>query len=119
MRTAAQRILDYNARMQSSLIDPTNTAVNPVAQANFTTKTMDLYAKQQQLVNILNSNAVVSYQWARWFAMFGEMYKAYGKMSGGTIVLRFIEIVAKWEARGVGHGGAVQVAFDIFAVTIP
>lgn len=118
MRTAAQRIADYNARMQSTLIDPTLTAVNLNAQTNFASVTTELYAKQQMLVNILNSNGIASYLWGRYFAMNGEFFKAWKQMAGGTIMLRFTELVAKWEARGVGHGAAVQIANDLYSVTI-
>jgi hypothetical protein len=44
MKTDAQRIAHYNARMLSSLVDPTLSAVNTMAVENFSAYATDFYA---------------------------------------------------------------------------
>jgi hypothetical protein len=118
MRTDVQRIAAYNARMQSTEIDPVLTAVAPNAQVNFASYMADFYPKQLQLTQLMDTNGIPSYQRGWYQALLGQMYHTSKVASGGAAVAEFTSLVAKWEARGLGHGIMVQMAFVIFSVVI-
>lgn len=118
MRTDAQRIAAYNARMQSTLVDPTLTAVNTNAQANFGAYMAEFYPKQVLCAGILDTNAIPNYQRGRYMALLGQLYHAWKVDKGAGAIADFTSIVAKWEARGLGHGGMKQICSVCFGVTI-
>ena len=96
MRTDAQRIAKYNARMLSSLIDPTLSVMFTQQKANYAAHTSAFYIKQQALRVILNSMAI-----APW-AVFGieawnaEMYKYSKQYAGALFDARALMLCNKW-----------------------
>jgi hypothetical protein len=96
MRTSAQRIAKYNARMLSSLIDPVLTAEQALAQANFAAYANDFVPKQEQLRAILSDEGVRVIDMAGYEAFHGELYSASKKYTGPALQAEFCILVAKW-----------------------
>lgn len=104
MRTDSQRIAKYNARMLSSLIDPTLSAVNTMQKANYAAYTSAFYIKQQALRVIINAQAIPPWAVFGIEAFNGEMYKYSEQYAGAMLDLRALMLCNKWG--DVAHLGA-------------
>jgi|GEM_PF-3154284 len=96
MRTTAQRIAKYNARMMSSLVDPTLTAVQSIQQANFAAYADDFVPKQEALRVILSDEGVSVIDFVSYEAFHAEIYGASKKYTGPALQAEFCILVAKW-----------------------
>jgi hypothetical protein len=119
MRTDAQRIAAYNARMLSSLIDPTLSAVNTMAVANFGAYATDWYPKQQTLRNLLDAAGIATPQYFGYEAFAGEMYHVSKVSSGASAVIMGSALVAKYVAMFLLAATLKKIALDCFTITIP
>ena len=119
MRTDVQRIAHYEARMQSTLLDPTVTAVQPLAVANYTAYVTEYYPFQVQLRTILQDESVKTYLFGMYEAMCGQFYHLYKVALGNPGVADFTVIQAKWTTRGTDATISKRIALDLFGVTIP
>ena len=111
MRSAAQRIAAYDARMQSSQIDPTLTAVNALQMANYASYVAEWYPMQSTLRDWLNAqgfSGTVAFQYE---ALAGECYAVYRRFSGPAAVAEGTALKAKYLALGL-------VALDISAMQL-
>jgi len=108
MRTTAQRIAKYNARMLSSLVDPVLSAAQAQQQANFASYAIDFVPKQQGLRAIMSDEGISVYQMAGYEAFHGEVYTASKKYSGAALQAEFCILVAKWA--DTAHLGAAAQA---------
>jgi hypothetical protein len=122
MKTSAQRIARYNARMQSSLIDPTLSAVAAEQLSNFTSYVNDFVPKQEQLRVLLVATAIPIICWAGYEAYHAELYKK-SKQYSGTFLIAYATVLHdKYVTVG---GGALAtatlklIANDIYGVVIP
>jgi hypothetical protein len=120
MRTSAQRIAKYNARMLSSLIDPTLTAVQTLQQANFGAYANDFVTKQEALRAIMSDEGVSVFTMAAYEAFHGELYSASRKYTGPALQAEFCILVAKWA--DTSHLGAAaqtileRIGADIYSL---
>jgi hypothetical protein len=96
MRTTAQRIARYNARMLSSLVDPVLSAVSSAQQANFAAYVTDFVPKQEALRAILNDEAIPVIKVAAYEAFHGELYGLSRRFAGPALQAAFCILVAKW-----------------------
>jgi len=96
MRTDAQRIAKYNARLLSSLIDPTLSAMFTQQKANFASHASAFYIKQQALRVIINAQAVPPWAVFGIEAFNGEMYKYSKQYAGAMLDLRALMLCNKW-----------------------
>jgi hypothetical protein len=96
MRTDAQRIAKYNARMLSSLVDPTLSAVNALQKANFAAYVSPFYIKQQALRVIINAQAIPPWAVFGVEAFNGEMYKYSKQYAGAMLDARALMLCNKW-----------------------
>ena len=96
MKTTAQRIAHYNARMLSSLVDPTLSAVSTLAQANFAAYVNDFVPNQVALRAILNDEGVPVIDVGAYEAFHGELYHLSQSYSGPALQAAFCILVAKW-----------------------
>jgi len=119
MRSDVQRIANYEARMQSTLLDPTVTAVQPLAVANYTAYITEFYPYQVQLRTILLDESVKSYLYGMYEAMTGQFYHLWKVAMGNPLVADFTAIQVKWTARGTDATISKRIALDLFGVTIP
>lgn len=119
MRTAAQRIAHYDARMVSSLIDPVLTAVSAQAVANFTAYAVDYVPKQDQLRNILDAAGISGAAVFAYEAYHNELYGADRSWSGPALVARATILVAKYEAVGLAGVTLRAIANTIYGLIIP
>jgi len=96
MRTDAQRIARYNARLLSSLIDPTLSAMFTQQKANFASHASAFYIKQQALRVIINAQAIPPWAVFGIEAFHGELYKYSKQYAGAMLDLRALMLCNKW-----------------------
>ena len=96
MRTDAQRIARYNARLLSSLIDPTLSAMSTQQKANYASHTSAFYIKQQALRVIINAQAIPPWAVFGIEAFHGELYKYSKQYAGAMLDLRALMLCNKW-----------------------
>ena len=111
MRSVAQRTAAYNARMQSSQIDPTLTAMNALQCANYAAYVADWYPLQQTLRGWLDAQGFSGSVAFQYEALAGECYSVYRNFSGPAAVAEGVILKAKYVALGL-------VALDISAMQL-
>jgi hypothetical protein len=118
MRTAAQRIAKYNARMVSSLVDPVLSAVNSQASANFLAYLANFYPNQLALRAILNDEDVPIIQYAPYEAFHGELFHLSQSFAGPALQTAFCNLVAKWmDTAHLGAGAEAiltRIGVDVY-----
>lgn len=87
MRTAAQRIAKYNARMVSSLLDPVRTALQTQQQANYAGYAIEFVPKQEALRAILDGAGIDPARFGPYEAYSGELYHLWKTTSGASLIL--------------------------------
>jgi len=96
MRTDAQRIAKYNARVLSSLIDPTLSAMFTQQKANYAAHASAFYTKQQALRIIINAQTIPPWAVLGIEAFNGEMYKYSKQYAGAMLDSRALMLCNKW-----------------------
>jgi len=117
MKTAAQRIAHYEARMVSSLVDPVLTAVNAAAVANFTAYAMEFVPFQSQLQAQLDTDGILGPIRLLYEAYFGELYGLSKRMKGPALNAMGQVMHDKYEALGCVTGTLVPCA-AILGITV-
>jgi hypothetical protein len=113
MRTAQQRIAKYNARMLSSLIDPTLSAMQAIQAANFTAYELDFYPKQVAFRAVLATYSMPTPQIAAYEAFHGELYHLAKVTDGIMLTAAVTVLVAKWVDAAFLGAGSAAVLKDI------
>lgn len=120
MRTTAQRIAAFEARMLSSLVDPVLSAVAALATANYAAYVNVFVPNQVALRAILNDEGVQVIDVGPYEAFHGELFHLDQKFSGPTLQAAFCILVAKWA--DVAHLGAAaqpileRIGADIYTL---
>lgn len=121
MKTTAQRLAHYQARMVSSLIDPVLSAVNAAAITNFAAYLNIFVPNQFALRAILNDEDIPIIQIAAYEAFHGELYGLSRRFAGPTLQTAFCTLVAKWS--DTAHLGATaetileRIGADIYTLS--
>lgn len=119
MRTDAQRIAAYNARMLSTLVDPALAAVNTMAVANFGAYATDFYAKQGVLRGILNGLGIPTAQYFAYEAFNGELYHVSKVATGASAVATATALVTKYTAMFLVAANLKKIANDVYTIVVP
>lgn len=119
MRSAAQRIAAYEARMVSSLVDPVLVAVGPLAQANYAAYANEFTVKQEALRQLLNALAVPTTDFFTYEAFNGEMYHLWTVAAGEAAITTATAIVQKYKAWGGTEAVLIQIAGDLWNIIVP
>jgi hypothetical protein len=123
MKTDSQRKAAYEARMLSTLLDPTGAAVVAKAVTNFNTYVDDFVPKQAQLRVILDGAGLSSFLYAGFEAFFGELYHLSKVTSGPGLVANAVPLIIKWSSAaklGTGNLSVLKsIALDIFNIIYP
>jgi len=123
MRTAAQRIAKYNARMVSSLLDPVRTALQTQQQNNYAAYATEFVPYQQQLRALLDGYGIDTSQYVFYEAYVGELYHVYKTSAGASAVIAATAIEGRWaHASRLGVGAAARlkaIALALFNIIIP
>jgi len=123
MKTSAQRIAKYNARMLSSLIDPVLSAGSVQQQANYAAYANVFTPKQEALRVLLDAAGVDSSQYIFYEAYSAELYHAWKTASGASLIITATAIQGRWaHASRLGAGAAAllkSIALSVYAITIP
>ena len=122
MKTDAQRIARYNARMSATLLDPVRAAVNAEQKANFATYITEFYPIQVALREELGIAGVPIIQYAAYEAFAGELYHLTKTFKGQTLAVAWPNLVAKWsDTAHLGTGSATilnAIALDVFHLDV-
>lgn len=119
MRTDAQRIASFNARMLSTLVDPVLAAVNAMAVQNYTAYVTPYYVAQQTCRGILDEAGIATPQYFGYEAFLGEMYHVSKVSSGASAVIMGTALVAKYVSMFLVAATLKKIALDCFTITIP
>jgi len=119
MRSAQQRIDAYNARMQSSLIDPTLTAVNATQQARHTAHVNVFYPKQLLLRDYMNLNGYFGNGAFKLEAFNGECYAIARSFDGPAAVVQCGVLVAKYTSLGCQAAALKEIALQVWGWIVP
>ena len=103
MRTDAQRIARYNARMSASLLDPVRLAVITAQKAHFAAYATEWVPIQEALNTLLSNIGIPIFRFAAYTAFAGEIYHLTKHFQGQTLADACNIIVAKWS--DVAHLG--------------
>lgn len=119
MVPAATRIAHYEARMQSTLIDPAIDAVRDLAVANFTTYALDWAGiKQPALHGVLNADGIMGPIRFRYEAYAAELY-GLTRRFGGTALDAMAQVMHdKYEAWGCATATLISIAATVFGITV-
>jgi hypothetical protein len=118
MRTAAQRIAHYNARMVSSLVDPVLTAVNAAAAANYTAYAIDFVPKQTQMRGILDTDGILMPFRLLYEAYNGELYGLTKRYAGPALDGMAQVIHDKYVAVGCTTATLISIASNVYGITV-
>jgi hypothetical protein len=122
MRTSAQRIAKFNARMQSSLVDPTLSAMQAQQQANFAAYENDFYPKQVQLRALLNAFNLSPFAVFGYEAFHGELYKLSKQFDGHLLAARATILCDKWGDAAhltIGHRpNLVAICLALYGIVV-
>lgn len=119
MRSAERRIKAYEARMQSSLLDPQRAATRSLAVANYTAYANEWVTMQNKVRQELNDAGLDSAKFFLYEAFSAEMYRGFKKTSGDSYVAVATNLVAKYVAQGATEALCIAIAENVFNVTVP
>ncbi len=121
MRTDAQRIAKFNARMLSSLLDPTLAAVNAKAAENYSAYIIDFYPNQVAVRALCSAAGILPVKYGAYEAYHGELYHLSKVCTGDAFVAAVAILVAKWaDTQHLGPAAATllnQIAEDVYHVS--
>jgi len=119
MRTSAQRIAAYEARMQSSQLDPVRTATASLMAQNFGAYVNDFVPKQQDLRSYMDGQGYSSPDYFAYEAFNGELYHVWKTFSGAAAVAEATVIVAKYTALGLVGADLKAIAVTLYNIIVP
>lgn len=123
MRTTAQRKASYLARMLSTLIDPTLSAVNAKMIDNFNAYIDDFVPNQVATRAILSEEGVSVIEIAAYEAYHGTLYHLSKVVTGPALQTAFEDLVTQWSATArLGAGAATiltRIGVDVYHLDAP
>lgn len=119
MRSAAQRIAAYDARMQSSQIDPALTAVNVQQMANHAAHVGAFYPKQLLLRDYFNAQGISGPLAFQYEAFNAEMYHASRSFDGPALIAEGVVLKAKYQALGLDALALSAICLQVWGVIVP
>lgn len=117
MRTAAQRIAAYDARMVSSQIDPVLTAISSQAQAHFSGYATEWVPKQEAVHQYLDGEGLLPAEYFNYSAFAMEIFHISKHFSGAAAVAAATDMDIKYVQMACLHEHLVAIA-AIFNITI-
>jgi len=119
MRTAAQRIAHYNARMSSSLIDPVLANVESIAEANYLVHAMDITSKQIDTVAVLDTDGIGAAFRFLYMAYSNQLYHLSKFYSGTALVTEATVLHDKYVAQFLATATLKKIALNVYTIVIP
>jgi hypothetical protein len=105
--------------MLSTLVDPTLSAINAMAVANFAAYATDFVPLQQHLRAILNAAGIVTTKYAAYEAFNGEMYHLSLVSDGTSAVAMATVLVTKYTTFGCVAATLKTIALDVYNIVVP
>lgn len=114
MRSAAQRIAAYEARMASSQIDPVLTAMNALQIANFNGYVAEWYPMQVSLRAWMDALPVAGVNAFKWEACAAEGYAIFRRFSGASALAQGTTLKAKYVSLGLNGANVSAMMLAVF-----
>ena len=118
MRSSAQRIAAYDARMQSTQIDPVLAAVSAIASANFASYIGEFYPFQTSLRDWMDSDGIHGTLAFQYEAFNGECYSAWRRFKGASLDAQVTTLVDKYESLGLARAKLIAISLAVWGVTV-
>lgn len=118
MRSAAQRIAAYEARMVSSLVDPKIAAVNVAAKANFAAYVTPFVAFQTLVHQYLDGDGANPLEYFNYNAFAGEIWHIDLHFSGAAAIAGGGDMVIKYTGMGC-TGVRLRAIAALAGIVIP
>lgn len=119
MRSEAQRVAAYDAKMQSSTIDPSLTAMNALQMANHAAHVAIFYPKQMILRDLMNGWGISGPVAFQYEAFNAECYAISRRFAGPAAVFQCGTLVVSYTARGLNGVNLREVALDVWSWIVP
>lgn len=119
MRSAIQRRRAFDSRMQSSLIDPSLTAVNARQMTAHAAHVLAWYPKQTVLRDILNTRAITGPDAFQFESFAAELYRVSRRFAGPARVAAAGLLVDKYLALGLAVDPLTDIAEALYGVDVP
>lgn len=123
MKTASQRKTNYEARMLSTLLDPTIAASTARAVTNFNAYVDEFYPLQLQLRGILDGLAIPVHWYAAFEAFNGEAYHLSKTCSGAALAFNLAKLVGKWGGTAYLSAGNLpalkEICLNLYSTIVP
>jgi hypothetical protein len=123
MRTAAQRIKKYNARMVSSQLDPVRAAATAAAQTNYAGYATEFVPYQEKLRVQLADLGIDTAQFVFYEAFNGELYHLWKTTSGASLIKAAGVVISRWASAsrlGADHLAQLKaLANAVFSIVVP
>lgn len=119
MRTAAQRIAKYEARMVSTLLDPVLSAVNVQQKANFGIYATEWVPLQEAVHTYLTGQPIYPSEYFNYNAFAGEIYHVSKRFAGQAAINAGSDLVLKYLTMGCTGVHLRAIAANVFNIIIP
>jgi hypothetical protein len=116
MKTEAQRRAHYEARMLTTLIDPTLSATSAKQAENYAAYLLDFYPNQVQMRTLLSAAGILPMRFGAYEAFHGELYHLYRVCTGDSLVNAAVILIDKWSDTAHLGAGAVTLLNQICTV---
>ncbi len=119
MRSEAQRVAAYDARMQSSQIDPALTAMNALQMANHAAHVAYIYPKQVVLRDLMDTWGISGPVAFQYEAVFQVCYRIDRRFAGPAAVFQCGVVIVQYIAMGLNGVNLRAAALACFGWIVP
>jgi len=119
MKTDAVRIAHYNARMLSTLVDPTVAAKQALAAANFSVYVLAFYPKQVALRAILAGLGIPTIQFGPYEAFHGKIFHLAQTTTGLAAIASATILVTAWSSYPNVTVAVLKSICNLYGIVVP
>jgi len=100
-------------------MDPARAATHDLAVANYTAHASAFELKQNKLREWLNDQGIDTTAFFAYEAYNAELYHAWKTTAGDSLVTTATNLVAKYVAQGLDEADLIDIALNVYTVTVP
>lgn len=119
MKSAKARRTAYTSRMESSLIDPTLTAMNPRQKAKFAAYVATFYPKQATLRGILDAAGIGGQAAFPYEAFNAEAFSITRRFTGPAAVADALILSGRYDDLGLVHAVLCAILTQAHGIVLP
>jgi len=119
MKSAGRRRAGYDARMQSSLVDPTLTATNAQQKSKYAAHIADLYPKQTILRGILDAAGLAGPAAFPFESFSSEVFAIGRRFDGPAAVAAALALSRKYNRLGYADAVLCSILTAVHSLPLP